>query len=96
MNGPTAAVVIFFLLMCVKRLLLSQTPSLRYDTHTHKMVRSTVCMNRFPEFSRSAFASSHAFSKFSLHHGTRDTPGALSGAISSPLEARPVVNVSHS
>ena len=35
MNGPTAAVVIFFLLMCVKRLLLSLTPLLRYDTHTH-------------------------------------------------------------
>ena len=35
MNGPTAAVVIFVLLMCVKRLLLSLTPSLRYDTHTH-------------------------------------------------------------
>ena len=34
MNGPTAAVVIFFLLMCVKRLLLSLTPFLRYDTHT--------------------------------------------------------------
>ena len=33
MNGPTAAVVIFFLFMCVKRL-LSLTP-LRYDTHTH-------------------------------------------------------------
>ena len=33
MNGPTAAVVIFFLLMCVKRLLLSLTPLLRYDTH---------------------------------------------------------------
>ena len=32
MNGPTAAVVIFFLLMCVKRLLLSLTPLLRYDT----------------------------------------------------------------
>ena len=26
MNGPTAAVVIFFLLMCVERLLLSLTP----------------------------------------------------------------------
>ena len=36
MNGPIAAVVIFFLLMCVKRLLLSLTPLLRYDTHTHK------------------------------------------------------------
>ena len=35
MNRPTAAVVIFFLLMCVKRLLLSLTPLLRYDTHTH-------------------------------------------------------------
>ena len=35
MNGPTAAVVIFFLLMCVKRLLLSLTPLLRYDTHPH-------------------------------------------------------------
>ena len=35
MNGPTAAVVIFFLLMCVKRLLLSLTSLLRYDTHTH-------------------------------------------------------------
>ena len=35
MNGPTAAVVIFFLLMCVKRLLLSLAPLLRYDTHTH-------------------------------------------------------------
>ena len=33
MNGPTAAVVIFFLLMCVKCLLLSLTPFLRYDTH---------------------------------------------------------------
>ena len=33
MNGPTAAVVISFLLMCVKRLLLSLTPLLRYDTH---------------------------------------------------------------
>ena len=32
MNGPTAAVVIFFLLMCVKRLLLSLTPLLQYDT----------------------------------------------------------------
>ena len=35
MNGPIAAVVIFFLLMCVKRLLLSLTPLLRYDTHGH-------------------------------------------------------------
>ena len=35
MNGPIAAVVIFFLLMCVKRLLLSLTPLLRYDTHTN-------------------------------------------------------------
>ena len=35
MNGPTAAVVIFFLLMCVKCLLLSLTPLLRYDTDTH-------------------------------------------------------------
>ena len=35
MNGPTAAVVIFFLLMCVKCLLLSLTPFLWYDTHTH-------------------------------------------------------------
>ena len=34
MNGPTVAVVIFFLLMCVKRLLLSLTPLLRYDTLT--------------------------------------------------------------
>ena len=33
-NGSTAAVVIFFLLMCVKRLLLSLTPLLWYDTHT--------------------------------------------------------------
>ena len=35
MNGPTAAVVILFLLMCVKHLLLSLTPLLRYHTHTH-------------------------------------------------------------
>ena len=35
MNRPIAAVVIFFLLMCVKRLLLSLTPFLQYDTHTH-------------------------------------------------------------
>ena len=35
MNGPTAAVVIFFLLMCVKHLLLSLTSLLRYHTHTH-------------------------------------------------------------
>ena len=35
MNGPTAALVIFFFLMCVKRLLLSLTPLLRCDTHTH-------------------------------------------------------------
>ena len=35
MNGLTAAVVIFFLLMCVKRLLLSLTLLLRYDTRTH-------------------------------------------------------------
>ena len=36
MNGPTAAVVIFFLLMCMKRLLLSLRPLLRYDTHIHE------------------------------------------------------------
>ena len=36
MNGPTADVVIFFLLMCVKRLLLSLTPLLRYDTHAQR------------------------------------------------------------
>ena len=35
MNGLTAAVVIFFLLMCMKRLLLSLTPLLQYDTHKH-------------------------------------------------------------
>ena len=35
MKGPTAAAVNFFLLMYVKRLLLSLTPLLRYDTHTH-------------------------------------------------------------
>ena len=40
MNGRTAAVVIIFLLMCVKRLLLSLTPLFRYDTHTHKHTRS--------------------------------------------------------
>ena len=34
MNGPTAAVVLFFLFMCVKCLVLSLTPLLRYDTHT--------------------------------------------------------------
>ena len=36
MNGPTAAVVIFFLLMFMKHLLLSLTPLLRYDTHTYR------------------------------------------------------------
>ena len=35
MNGPIAAVLISFLLMCVKCLLLSLTPFLRCDTHTH-------------------------------------------------------------
>ena len=35
MNEPIAAVVIFFLLMCMKSLILSLTPFLRYDTHTH-------------------------------------------------------------
>ena len=40
MNGPTAAVVIFFLLMCVKRLLFSLTPLLRYDTHTHTITHT--------------------------------------------------------
>ena len=35
MDEPTAAGVIFFLLKCVKHLLLSLTPLLRYDTHTH-------------------------------------------------------------
>ena len=42
MNGPTAAVVIFFLLMCVKRLLLSLTPLLPYDTHAHKAINIIV------------------------------------------------------
>ena len=42
MNGPTAVVVIFFLLMCVKRLLLSLTPLLRYDTHKVKKAKSTA------------------------------------------------------
>ena len=46
-NGPTAAVVIFFLLMCVKRLLLSLTPVLRYDTytqkHTHTYTHTRTC-----------------------------------------------------
>ena len=40
MNWPTAAAVIFFLLMCVKLLLLSLTPLLRYDTHTHTRART--------------------------------------------------------
>ena len=40
MNGPTAAVVISFLLMCVKRLLLSLTPLLRYDTYAHAQTRN--------------------------------------------------------
>ena len=35
MNGPTAAVVIFFLLMCVNLLLLSLTPLFPYNTTTH-------------------------------------------------------------
>ena len=48
MNGPTAAVVIFFLLMCVKRLLLSLTPLLRYDTHTHTFTLSLVSPWLFP------------------------------------------------
>ena len=45
MNGPTAAVVIFFLLMCVKRLLLSLTPLLWYDTHTptHTHTHKQLC-----------------------------------------------------
>ena len=33
MNGPNAAVVIFFLVTSVKRLLLSLIPLLRYDAH---------------------------------------------------------------
>ena len=40
MNGPTAAVEIFFLLLCVKRLLLSLTPLLHYDTHTRVHARA--------------------------------------------------------
>ena len=46
MNGPTAAVVIFFLLMCVKRLLFSLTPLLRYDTHTHSVLVACDCLPR--------------------------------------------------
>ena len=42
MNGPTAAVVIFFLLMCVKRLLMSLTPLLRYDTHTQSKAKQSL------------------------------------------------------
>ena len=34
-GGQLPAVVIFFLLMCVKWLLLSLTPLLWYDTHKH-------------------------------------------------------------
>ena len=45
MNGPTAAVVIFFLLMCVKRLLLSLTPLLRYDTHVRACANTNTNLN---------------------------------------------------
>ena len=47
MNRPTAAVVIFFLLMCMKRLLLSLTPLLRYDTHTHTCARAHTYTTAF-------------------------------------------------
>ena len=42
MSSPIAAVVILLLLRCVKCLLLSLTPFLRYDKHTHARTHTHI------------------------------------------------------